>query len=44
MASEKKQIQKVLEYANTKPASVVSKIDGVSSMNMIRALMKKDKL
>jgi transposase len=44
MASEKNRIQKVLEDANIKLASVVSKIDGVSSMNMIRALMKKDKL
>jgi transposase len=33
-----------MEDANIKLASVVSKIDGVSSMNMIRALMKKDKL
>jgi len=44
MASEKNRIQKVLEDANIKLASVVSKIDGVSSMNMIRALMKNDKL
>jgi transposase len=44
MASEKNRIQKVLEDANIKLASVVSKIDGVSSINMIRALMKKDKL
>jgi transposase len=44
MASEKNRIQKVLEDANIKLASVVSKIDGVSSMNMIRALLKKDKL
>lgn len=44
MASEKNRIQKVLEDANIKLASVVSKIDGISSMNMIRALMKKDKL
>jgi len=34
MASEKNRIQKVLEDANIKLASVVSKIDGVSSMNM----------
>ena len=44
MASEKNRIQKVLEDANIKLASVVSKIDGVSSMNMIQALLKKDKL
>jgi transposase len=44
MASEKNRIQKVLEDANIKLASVVSKIDGVSSMNMIKALLKKDKL
>ncbi|MDD1738565.1 MAG: IS110 family transposase [Methanothrix sp.] len=44
MASEKNRIQKVLEDANIKLASVVSKIDGVSSMNMIRALLSKDKL
>lgn len=42
MASEKNRIQKVLEDANIKLASVVSKIDGVSSMNMIHALLKKD--
>jgi transposase len=44
MASEKNRIQKVLEDANIKLASVVSKIDGVSSMNMIQALLNKDKL
>jgi transposase len=44
MASEKNRLQKVLEDANIKLASVVSKIDGVSSMNMIRALLTKDKL
>jgi transposase len=44
MASEKNRIQKVLEDANIKLGSVVSKIDGVSSMNMIRALLKKDEL
>jgi transposase len=44
MASEKNRIQKVLEDANIKLASVVSKIDGVSSMNMIQALLSKDKL
>jgi transposase len=44
MASEKNRIQKVLEDANIKLASVVSKIDGVSSMDMIQALLNKDKL
>ena len=44
MASEKNRIQKVLEDANIKLASVVSKIDGISSMNMIHALLNKDKL
>jgi len=44
IASEKNRIQKVLEDANIKLASVVSKIDGVSSMNMIQALLKKDRL
>jgi transposase len=44
MASEKNRIQKVLEDANIKLASVVSKIDGTSSMNMIRALLDKDRL
>ncbi len=44
MASEKNRIQKVLEDANIKLASVVSKIDGVSSMNMIRALLNKDEI
>jgi len=44
MASEKNRIQKVLEDANIKLASVVSKIDGVSSMDMIQALLKQDKL
>jgi transposase len=44
MASEKNRIQMVLEGANIKLASVVSKIDVVSSMNMIRALLEKDKL
>lgn len=44
MASEKNRIQKVLEDANIKLASVVSKIDGISSMNMIQALLSKDKL
>ncbi|MDM7911579.1 MAG: IS110 family transposase, partial [Methanotrichaceae archaeon] len=44
MASEENRIQKVLEDANIKLASVVSKIDGISSMNMIQALLSKDKL
>ena len=44
MSSEKNRIQKVLEDANIKLASVVSKIDGVSSMTMIHALLDKDKL
>jgi transposase len=44
MASEKNRLQKVLEDANIKLASVVSEIDGVSSMNMIEALMTKDQL
>jgi transposase len=44
MASEKNRIQKVLEDANIKLASVVSKIDGISSTNMIQALLNKDKL
>ena len=44
MSSEKNRIQKVLEDANIKLASVVSKIDGVSSMTMIQALLDKDKL
>jgi transposase len=44
MSSEKNRIQKVLEDANIKLASVVSKIDGVSSMTMIQALLDKDSL
>jgi transposase len=44
MASEKNRIQKVLEDANIKLASVVSQIDGVSSMDMIRSLLNKDTL
>jgi len=44
MASEKNRIQKVLEDANIKLTSVVSKVDGVSSMNMIQALLTKDEL
>jgi len=44
MASEKNRLQKVLEDANIKLTSVVSKVDGVSSMNMIQALLTKDEL
>ena len=44
MASEKNRLQKVLEDANFKLTSVVSKVDGVSSMNMIQALLTKDEL
>jgi len=44
MSSEKNRIQKVLEDANIKLASVGSKIDGVSSMTMIQALLDKDRL
>lgn len=44
MASEKNRLQKVLEDANIKLGSVVSKIDGKSSMKMIRALLGKDEL
>jgi transposase len=44
MASEKNRLQKVLEDANIKLTSVVSKVDGKSSMNMIQALLTKDKL
>ncbi len=44
MASEKNRLQKVLEDANIKLGSVVSKIDGKSSMKMIRSLLEKDEL
>ena len=44
MASEKNRVVKVLEDANIKLSSVVTKIYGVSSLNMIRALLEKDKL
>jgi transposase len=37
-------LQKVLEDANIKLTTVVSKVDGRSSMNMIQALLTKDKL
>ncbi len=44
MASEKNRLQKVLEDANIKLGSVVSKIDGKSSMKMIQSLLEKDEL
>jgi ABC-type phosphate transport system permease subunit len=44
MAAEKNRLTKVLEDANIKLSSVVSKIYGVFSLNMIRALLEKDKL
>jgi len=44
MTAEKNRIQKVLEDANIKLKSVVSKIDGVSSMRIIHALLEKDTL
>jgi transposase len=44
MASEKNRLQKVLEDANIKLTSVVSKVDGVSSMNMIQALLTQDEI
>jgi len=44
MVAEKNRIQKVLEDANIKLISVVSKIDGVSSMKIIHALLEKDDL
>ena len=42
--SEKNRLQKVLEDANIKLGSVVSKIDGKSSVKMIQALLEKDVL
>jgi transposase len=42
ITSEKNRLQKVLEDANIKLGSVVSKIDGKSSMKMIHALLEKD--
>ena len=42
LASEKNRIQKVLEDANIKLTSVVSKVDGVSSMKMIEALLNQE--
>ncbi len=44
MVSEKNRVVKVLEDANIKLSSVVTRIYGVSSLNMIRALLEKDKL
>ena len=44
MTSEKNRLTKVLESANIKLSSVVSKISGVSSMAMIRSLLEKDRL
>jgi transposase len=44
MTSEKNRFQKVLEDANIKIGSVVSKVFGVSSLNMISALLQKDSL
>ncbi len=44
MTSEKNRLVKVLEAANIKLSSVVTKIYGVSSLSMIRSLLEKDKL
>ncbi len=44
MTSEKNRLTKVLESANIKLSSVVTKIYGVSSLAMIRSLLEKDKL
>lgn len=44
LASEKNRIQKVLEDANIKLTSVVSKVDGVSSMKMIEALLNQEEI
>jgi transposase len=44
MTSEKNRLVKVLESANIKLSSVVTKIYGVSSLAMIRSLLEKDKL
>jgi len=44
MTSEKNRLIKVLEAANIKLSSVVSKIYGVSSLALIRSLLEKDKL
>jgi transposase len=44
MTSEKNRLNKVLEDANIKLSSVVTKICGVSSLKMLHALLAKDKL
>lgn len=44
MTSEKNRLIKVLESANIKLSSVVSKIYGVSSLALIQSLLEKDKL
>lgn len=44
LASEKNRVQKVLEDANIKLSSVVSKVFGVSSLNMIGVLLEKEEL
>jgi len=44
MTSEKNRLIKVLEAANIKLSSVVSKIYGVSSLALIQSLLEKDKL
>ena len=44
MTSEKNRIVKVLEAANIKLSSVVTRIYGVSSLALIRSLLEKDKL
>jgi transposase len=44
MTSEKNRLVKVLEAANIKLSSVVSKIYGVTSLALIRSLLEKDKL
>jgi transposase len=44
MTSEKNRLIKVLEAANIKLSSVVSKIYGVSSLALIRSVLEKDKL
>lgn len=44
MSSEKNRVQKVLEDANIKISSVVSKVFGISSLNMIGVLLEKDAL
>jgi transposase len=44
MTSEKNRLIKVLEAANIKLSSVVSKICGVSSLALIRSMLEKDRL